>query len=40
MEPLDLSAAPPRSPRVMLDGLAMLARTIDKTRAAAGRQCG
>jgi len=33
MEPLDLSAAPPRSPRVMLDGLAMLARTIDKMRA-------
>jgi hypothetical protein len=33
MEPLDLTAAPPRSPRVTLDGLAMLARTIDKMRA-------
>jgi len=33
MEPLDLTVAPPRSPRVMLDGLAMLARTIDKMRA-------
>jgi hypothetical protein len=33
MEPLDLSTAPPRSPKVMLDGLAMLARTIDKMRA-------
>jgi hypothetical protein len=33
MEPLDLTAAPPRSPRVILDGLAMLARTIDKMRA-------
>jgi Domain of unknown function (DUF5069) len=33
MEPLDLTVAPPRSPRVTLDGLAMLARTIDKMRA-------
>ena len=33
MEPLDLTSAPPRSPRVQLDGLAMLARTIDKMRA-------
>ena len=33
MESLDLTQAPPRSPRVMLDGLAMLARTIDKMRA-------
>ena len=33
MEPLDLTLAPPRSARVMLDGLAMLARTIDKMRA-------
>ena len=33
MEPLDLTAAPPRSPRVQLDGLAFLARTIDKMRA-------
>lgn len=33
MEPLDLSKAPPRSPKVQLDGLAMLPRTIDKIRA-------
>ena len=33
MEPLDLTQAPPRSPRDMLDGLAMLPRTIDKMRA-------
>ena len=33
MEPLDLTSGPPRSPRVELDGLAMLARTIDKMRA-------
>ncbi len=33
MQPLDLTQAPPRSPRVMLDGLPMLARTIDKMRA-------
>lgn len=33
MEPLDLRAAPPRSPRIKLGGLWMLARTIDKLRA-------
>lgn len=33
MEPLDLSKAPPRSPHLELDGLAMLPRTIDKLRA-------
>lgn len=33
MKPLDLTAAPPRSPRVELDGLCMLARSIDKMRA-------
>jgi hypothetical protein len=33
MEPLDLTAMPPRSPRVQLDGLYMLARSIDKVRA-------
>ena len=33
MEPLDLTKAPPRSPKVRLDGLAMLPRTIDKLRA-------
>lgn len=33
MEPLDLTARPPRSPRVQLDGLYMLARSIDKVRA-------
>ncbi len=33
MEPLDLSKHPPRSPKVELDGLVMLARTIDKLRA-------
>jgi len=33
MEPLDLSEAPPRSPKLQLDGLAMLPRTIDKLRA-------
>jgi lipopolysaccharide biosynthesis regulator YciM len=33
MEALDLSKAPPRSPKLKLDGLAMLPRTIDKLRA-------
>ena len=33
MEPLDLTKAPPRSPKLQLDGLAMLPRTIDKLRA-------
>ena len=33
MEPLDMTAAPPRSPRVQLGGLCMLARSIDKMRA-------
>ncbi len=33
MESLDLSKAPPRSPKLALDGLAMLPRTIDKLRA-------
>lgn len=33
MEPLDLSTRAPRSPRVRLAGLYMLARTIDKLRA-------
>ncbi|MBV8689631.1 MAG: DUF5069 domain-containing protein, partial [Candidatus Eremiobacteraeota bacterium] len=33
MEPLDLSKAPPRSPKLQLDGLVMLPRTIDKLRA-------
>jgi hypothetical protein len=33
MEPLDLSKAPPRSPKLALDGLTMLPRTIDKLRA-------
>lgn len=33
MEPLDLSKAPPRGPKLQLDGLAMLPRTIDKLRA-------
>jgi len=33
MEPLDLSKAPPRSPKLALDGLKMLPRTIDKLRA-------
>ena len=33
MEPLDLTKAPPRSPRERLDGLTMLPRTIDKLRA-------
>ncbi len=33
MEPLDLSKAPPRSPKLQLDGLAMMPRTIDKLRA-------
>ena len=31
--PVDLTAAPPRSPRVRLGGLLFLARTIDKARA-------
>lgn len=33
MENLDLRTRPPRSPKVELDGLVMLARTIDKLRA-------
>ncbi len=33
MDPLNLRAAPPRSPYVELGGLVMLARTIDKVRA-------
>jgi len=33
MEPLDLTKAPPRSPREELDGLVCLPRTIDKIRA-------
>lgn len=33
MEPLDLTKHAPRSPRVRLGGLYMLARTIDKVRA-------
>jgi len=33
MEPLDLSKRPPRGPREQLDGLVMMARTIDKLRA-------
>lgn len=33
MEPLDLSQAPPRNPRLALDGLTFLPRTIDKARA-------
>lgn len=33
MEPLDLTKAPPRSPREELDGLPALPRTIDKMRA-------
>jgi len=33
MEPLDLSKAPPRSPKAQLDGLAMMPRTIDKIRS-------
>ncbi len=33
MQPLDLSQGPPRSPKLQLDGLAMLPRTIDKIRA-------
>lgn len=33
MEPLDLTKTPPRSPWVCLDGLYLLARTIDKLRA-------
>jgi hypothetical protein len=33
MEPLDLTKTPPRSPYVQLDGVYMLARTIDKMRA-------
>ncbi len=33
MEPLDLTARPPRSPSVRLGGLTMLPRTIDKLRA-------
>lgn len=33
MEPLDLTANPPRSPRERIGGMVMLARTIDKLRA-------
>ncbi|MFN2461597.1 MAG: DUF5069 domain-containing protein [Candidatus Velthaea sp.] len=33
MEPLDLRSSPPRSPRVQIGGLYMLARTIDRARA-------
>ncbi len=33
MEPLDLTKAPPRSPRAQAGGLAFLPRTIDKLRA-------
>ncbi|GAC1571726.1 MAG: hypothetical protein NVS3B7_02120 [Candidatus Elarobacter sp.] len=33
MTPLDLSTRPPRSPRVELGGLVMLARVIDRARA-------
>jgi hypothetical protein len=33
MEPLDFTERPPRGPRERLDGLLMLARTIDKFRA-------
>jgi Domain of unknown function (DUF5069) len=31
--PLDLRLAPPRSPRIQMDGLFFLARTVDKVRA-------
>ena len=33
MEPLDLTMRAPRSPRVPLGGLLMMARTVDKARA-------
>lgn len=33
MEPLDLTATPPRSPRAMYLGCMMLPRTVDKMRA-------
>ncbi|MDQ6930059.1 MAG: DUF5069 domain-containing protein [Candidatus Eremiobacteraeota bacterium] len=33
MEPLDLTKMPPRAPRLEVDGLAYLPRTIDKLRA-------
>ena len=33
MEPLDLSQHPPRSPRIRLGGVTMMARTVDKLRA-------
>ncbi|MDQ6780881.1 MAG: DUF5069 domain-containing protein [Candidatus Eremiobacteraeota bacterium] len=33
MQPLDLTKQPPRSPRVQVGGLVMIARTIDKLRA-------
>lgn len=33
MTPLDLTARPPRSPRVLLGGYPMLARMIDRARA-------
>jgi predicted trehalose synthase len=33
MTPLDLTVAPPRSPRAVLDGVTFLPRTIDKVRA-------
>ena len=34
MTPLDLRRAPPRGPRFRLNGLFMMARTVDKLRAA------
>lgn len=34
MQPLDLSKQPPRSPHVKISGIMVLARTIDKMRAA------
>jgi len=33
MQPLDLTKNPPRSPRVELGGIVMMARTVDKLRA-------
>lgn len=34
MQPLDLTLAPPRAPRVQLGGIVFLPRSIDKARAA------
>jgi len=34
MQPLDLTLAPPRAPRVQLNGIVFLPRSIDKARAA------